>query len=166
MVTFPCLSTLQTNVFRSSPSLGSRYTSLFFLFTTAEWEDFTGSADIWDHQRSLRAFFKLGLPTSTGTLDIKNALIPHKHVCHSCMYSLWMSVCRYEIEWKCKMVRGYALYWGDCRPRPRAKAQLKVPDQLATCPRMPIYKSSNTYTLPVDLEVEVEHYKCVFYWKR
>lgn len=147
MVTFPGLSTLQTNVFRSSPSQGSRYTSLFFLFTSAEWEDFTGSADIWDHQRSL------GPPT--GTLDIKDALIPHKHVCHICTYSLWMSVLVWNC-FKCKIVRGYALYWGDYRPRPLARAQLKVPDQFTTCPRMPIYKSSNTYTLPVDLEVELK----------
>lgn len=45
---------------------------------------------------------------------------------------------------------------GGYRPRPLARAPLKVPDQFTTCPRMPIYKSSNTSTVPVDLEVELQ----------
>lgn len=39
-------------------------------------------ADIWDHQRSLRAFFQLDSSTSAGTLDNKNALISHKRTYH------------------------------------------------------------------------------------
>lgn len=80
-------------------------------------------ADIWDHQRSLRAFFQLDSSTSTETVNIKNALIPHKHIYHIRTHSLLTYAFRVSICRKCKIMRGSGLYWGlgGCKPRPHEK---------------------------------------------